>query len=137
MVFKILEERTIEFQGKQRNYQVTSRDVDSPAPPCFITYNNGTPIISEEVRANNPRYEEPMVVHELAEFEKYKGQKDPCLNALKLELERVDLKDLDDYVEFRLEVLKSLKDFLLEHTPDSEFLPELEKSIGLLKKLYS
>src|SRR3989344_3216172 len=99
MAIKTLETRTIEFDGKQREYRVVDRNIGSPAPKYFIAYNVGIPFISDEVPQ---QYREPMVLHELTEFELLPNEKDRCIRALRAELKIVPENIKEDYMRFRI-----------------------------------
>lgn len=132
MAIKTLETRTIEFGGKQREYKVVDRNLDSPAPRYFISYGSGTPFISDEVPED---YREPMVLHELTEFELLTGEEDRCVKALDAELKIVPEEIKGDYVKFRRGVFESLIKYLEQYTPDSPFIPEARKSLDRLIRM--
>ncbi len=132
MGLKKLEVKTIEFNGKLREFRVVDRNVGSPAPKYFISYGNGTPFISDEVPEN---YRNPMVFRELTEFELLQNESDRCLKALNAELEIVPENLRKDYVLFRREVFESLIDYFKHYQPDSPFISEAGKSLDKLKTL--
>lgn len=75
-----------------------------------------------------------MVPHELYEFEKLKPQEeDVCLKALKKELGKVPLIDLEEYILFRTEVFESLVDYL--HKRQESLEEEARKSLKYLRGL--
>ena len=132
MKLKTLETKTIEFQGNQRNYAVVDRDIGATAPKYFMSYNGGNPFISDEVPKE---YREPMVFHELTEFELLKCTESKCLKSLKAELERVPEDMMQSYIIFRTEVFESLIGFLEQHEPSSTFIPEAKNSLRHLRNL--
>jgi len=134
MGFKTLETRTMEFNGAQRQYHVVDRNIGQDAPQWFITYNNGLPFISDEVPEN---YREPMVFHEMMEFEPLKGQEGRCLKSLIAELETVPRTQKADYIQFRKKVFVSLLDYLKRKEPSSEMIQEATKSLEYLRGLQS
>ena len=122
----------IQYEDWRRSYDVISADLSS-APLFFTGYGHGRPFISEQVPEN---YREPMVLHEIDEFEKFQRIEGRCLGALKLELEWVSSKEFfEDYIVFRLEVFNHLINFLKKDNPNSFFIPEAMKSAEHLKSL--
>ncbi len=86
----------------ERKYHVLDKALPG-SPKWFVGYNNGEPIISNEV----PRlYRPPMVAHEIFEFEKYGDLEVRCFMAsqdeLKFftELDSIDKKE--KYFRFRI-----------------------------------
>lgn len=124
----VLGEGHIEFEGEQRIYRIIRRDYEG-APRFFIGYNHGFPFISDEVPE---KFREPMIFHELYEFEKLKDKSGRCVASLKEELKLLSPHDIREYIEFRKGVLEELKRYLRRNEPKSEFLPELKKSIEFL-----
>ena len=82
MSFDIIWEGTVEFDGSIRRYSVANRNLDG-APKFFVAYNNGCPVISDEVPEGYKKY---MIFHELYEFESLKHGDHKCLRALEAEL---------------------------------------------------
>jgi hypothetical protein len=119
---------TVEFDGKDREYDVVNRNIGSPCPQWFISYNNGVPFVSDEIPEE---YRPHMVFHELYEFETL-DPNDPesCIRALEKELERVPKDQINDYIPFRKGVFQSLVNFMNEHNPD--MLPKIQQSLDHL-----
>ncbi|MEK6843862.1 MAG: hypothetical protein AABX83_00380 [Nanoarchaeota archaeon] len=130
MALITLETKAIEFNEKQREFIVVDRNIGSPAPKYFISYNNGSPFISDEVPED---YRKPMVFHELTEFELLQNKTDKCLNALLAELKTIPKNKRKDYFEFRREVFENLISFLEEYQSNSSLIPEVRKSLNHLK----
>jgi hypothetical protein len=108
----VLKTKTIDFEGKAREYDVVDRNLGVDCPRWFIGYNNGRPFVSDEVPEGFMNY---MVFHELQEFEKMPGGEDRCLTTLIEELKRVPEQELKEYVPFRREVFRSLVGYLQRH----------------------
>lgn len=125
---RVLETGLVLFFGREREYNVVSRDL-SPSPKYFISHGGGKPFISDEVPGE---YREFMVFHELMEYEKLPESAERCLNALKKELEKVPTKMKNEYIKFRFEVFKNLISYLETHEPKSKFIPKAKKSLEYL-----
>ena len=123
-------EGVVSFEGAVREFDVLDKNLGVPCPRYFVSYNNGRPFISNEVR---PVYQQRMVFHELVEFEKYEDQEGRCVKALNDELRLVSSTKLLTYVRFRKEVFEGLLEFSLNNQPD--FIDEIKGSIARLDQI--
>ena len=127
---RIIKTKTLKFGGEDRQYEVVDKNLGVDYPRWFIAYNKGIPFISDEVPEE---YTEPMVFHELYEFEILPPDKVcRCLEALREELRTIPQENRGKYMEFRRRVFESLVEFL-ERNGES-FLPEVRRSLEYLKK---
>ena len=126
----LLTKHAIDFNGASREYEVWERNISRPAPQYWISYNAGKVFVSDEV----PEQFRPfMVMHELYEFETYKGRPFQCVRALLKEMQLVSDDQFPAYVRFRKDVFSNLVGFLERHEPTSSFLPHAKESLGLLE----
>ena len=130
---KVLETKAIEFNGEQREYLVVDRDIGVPASRYFVKYVLGMTIISDEVPE---KFREPMVLHELLEFETFNFNKYRCFDALIQELQTVPDGERDAYIEFRRGVFEHLVRFC-EDPVEEEALRSSRESGSLLMMLTS
>lgn len=122
---------TVEYKGEVFTYAVAKRDFNEEARqfPGFVAYIQGYTLVSEDVIPNCRPY---FALHEIIEMAELTGQKDRCLNALKIELSHVPEHVLPQYCAYRLLFFMRLVDFHEEHNGDSEELAEMRKSLRYL-----
>ena len=130
---------TVEFEGQTREYDFLAKDYwaknGKDAPRYWIMYNEGRPVISNEVKQD---YRPNMVLHELYEFEHNPDEPVRCLDALKAELSRLPEGEMEYYVPFRRDVFRELVSYWErqdEREQRNSILEGARESLSYLEKL--
>jgi len=103
--FTVVGTEDVMFDYKPREYSVVSGTDIKGRPRFFVDYNDGKPIISDEVPSE---YRALMVFGELVLAEKLADSRGTRRDSLQAELICVPEQRLRDYVKFRLETYREL-----------------------------
>jgi hypothetical protein len=131
MNIKIISKESTIFEGRTRIYDVVDKNLGIPCPKYFVSYNQGSPFISQEVPQNFRKY---MIYHELYEFEEFDPKdEDSCLESLRKELAKVPYYNLQEHVDFRKDTFRHLIEFVREYDKDS--FQKINRSLNYLENL--